>query len=757
MVVDEEPEILNRMSEMLQTYFENIYCVTNAEDAWETFKTQTPFLIITDIILSNSKFDGFELIRKIKIKNPKVFIAALSDLSDKEILLKAFDNGFDNYILKPIQRPRVLKVIESAKQRYDLSKELETKRQALEDISRIGAIASYLHTDGDLNSPLLGNQFLEEIFGINCRDYTLGSFFNNHIFKEDQERFFKMRHEALQKSNPSRIEVKMIRSKGRRMDAEFIYTPTLDSNDLVIFNHVVIRDITELKQKEAELSFLFQSMPDGAWSINPETNVVFLTARWKEMLGYQDEELPNSLETFSSRLHPEDKKPILDHLQSVLNEKVDNFYGTFRLLNRNQEYQWFRARGRITVGKHDNSKRFIAIQEDLSDQLRIKSAEKRLQIYEKIISASPDLLSFLDMDRNYVAISQSYIRYTGKSEADIIGKKTQDLFGMKYYKKYVKENLDRAYLGENVTYYSQVPFPTGTKYFQVTYTPLKNSLNEIEGVVVNAHNLTEWKESQDALKTLTSSLESKVREKIEEIRKKEQVMLNQGRFASMGQMLNMIAHQWRQPLNFISSTVLNLRLFNDTEELNSEKLLNNLGMIEKQLQSMSETINDFMNFFKPDKSKQWFPLSKCALRTIELIKAQLDFHGIEIEVQIDSGLIVFGVENEFEHVLLNLLSNARDAIQSRALPPKKITLSGKNSLENIQVVVRDTGGGISNEILPQIFDPYFTTKDSSKGTGIGLYMSKILIEDHFSGQILVENDTEGAIFTIVLPGIVSHA
>jgi len=163
---------------------------------------------------------------------------------------------------------------------------------------------------------------------------------------------------------------------------------------------------------------------------------------------------------------------------------------------------------------------------------------------------------------------------------------------------------------------------------------------------------------------------------------------------------------------------------------------------------MSKTIDDFRNFFRPRKRKETFSISKEIQNAFELILASFKNHNIEIEKNLDDSLIAIGYPNEFSQVLLNIFTNAKDALIERKIVKPKVSVRSFQENSKIIVEIEDNAGGIDEKIMKKIFDPYFTTKDKTSGTGIGLYMSKMIIENSMKGEISAYNSPKGAVFRI---------
>ena len=231
------------------------------------------------------------------------------------------------------------------------------------------------------------------------------------------------------------------------------------------------------------------------------------------------------------------------------------------------------------------------------------------------------------------------------------------------------------------------------------------------------------------------------------------------KMAAMGEMLGAIAHQWRQPLNALSTYIASIQSAYYNKKISKQFVDKLVNGADSQIQFMSKTIDDFRHFFKPSKQKEPFNLNIAVDSAAKLLEPQLKQNEIDLIVnkhKEDSPLIVFGYQSEFIHVIVNILGNAMDSIKEKRL----ITLATDAGIIKIDVAIdshrasisiTDNGCGISEQLLPKIFTPYFTTKGSAAGTGIGLYMAKMIVEKEMDGMLSVENVTRGSRFTIQLP------
>ncbi|HIP62311.1 MAG TPA: PAS domain S-box protein [Sulfurovum sp.] len=250
-------------------------------------------------------------------------------------------------------------------------------------------------------------------------------------------------------------------------------------------------------------------------------------------------------------------------------------------------------------------------------------------------------------------------------------------------------------------------------------------------------------EKKEASKKLTALVQKEVAKNQE----KQKLLIQQNKLAAMGEMIGAIAHQWRQPLNNISLIIHFIRDNVGNKEFIDNILHDYVERAKKQITYMSETIDDFRDFYKPSKTKEVFNVKEAIEATLSIMQTQIDKNKIEVALYGDS-LFVDSYENEFKQAILNILSNAKDAILTQK--EKDSSFDGKIVINICQnsITLYNNGGYASVEVLERMFEPYFTTKFENKGTGIGLYMTKTIIENNMNGELKAENIDDGVIFTI---------
>jgi len=235
---------------------------------------------------------------------------------------------------------------------------------------------------------------------------------------------------------------------------------------------------------------------------------------------------------------------------------------------------------------------------------------------------------------------------------------------------------------------------------------------------------------------------------ITELRVQNAILSQQAKLAQMGEMINMIAHQWRQPLNAISAASIKLNMQSEMGLITEESIQQSSAFIEEMTQIMSQTINDFIDFTKPNTQKEKVELNFVLQDILKIMGTQLENHNIELNLDIEEGLFLVTYKKELEHVLINIISNARDALDTHRENDKKIDIKMYKDEERCIIEISDNAGGIPEDTLERIFEPYFTTKETDKGTGLGLYMSRKIAREHLDGKLYAQNIPDGAKFIL---------
>lgn len=396
-----------------------------------------------------------------------------------------------------------------------------------------------------------------------------------------------------------------------------------------------------------------------------------------------------------------------------------------------------------------------------------REKDEASSLLEAVFTSAPEGIWIIDKNRITIRVNQTLCQILGRSESEIIGQHIYtftDDAGQEVFRQRSRMTQEGR---KGQKYEQNLIRPDGAVIScEFHSAPLPAIAGENSGSFAFVSDLTEKKKNEseiqkksDELLRLNESLEEKVRHEIERRRENEQLLLQQSRLAAMGEMIGAIAHQWRQPLSILSIILQDVEDAREHGELDSDYLSTSVEAANQQILFMSDTIDDFRSFFKPSRERISFELSEIVQDTIAMVQPQMKSHSIKVDFQSSvEQVIVCGYPNEFKQVILNFLSNSRDAIAEKRKSAEglqyfngEIRLFLSQEGDSIRLSIEDTGGGIPEEYIAKIFDPYFTTKDEGKGTGIGLYMCKAIIEKNMNWSLSVKNIPGGACFEILIP------
>ncbi|MDD3324591.1 MAG: PAS domain S-box protein [Sulfurospirillaceae bacterium] len=438
-----------------------------------------------------------------------------------------------------------------------------------------------------------------------------------------------------------------------------------------------------------------------------------------EMIGLSIREISHSQEIESDR----------KILQELIEGTKTQASVEKRCIHKNGNIVWTNIYVSLVKDVDKNPLYFISANINITEKKLVQQQNEMLKNqFINFLEQTTDFIYFKDINSRILFCSQNMANITGHARwQDMIGKHDFEIFPPDTAKIYYEEEFPVfkgvPLLNKIDPYYDE----KGEKRWVLTNKwPLKDKNNDIVGIFGISRDITEQKNAQ------------------------EQLTHQQSKMASMGEMMSMITHQWRQPISIVSMIANSIMADVELEEqIKPEALLESMSKINLQVQYLSETINDFRNFFKPDNEKQIEDIKEVVAKTIDIIKKSLDENRISVEIQtphIEAKIF----KNELIQVLINIIINAKDAIVASS--GKNGTISIKASqIENlIHISIEDNGGGIPEEFLEKIGNPNITTKESS-GTGIGLYMSRLILKNHFNGDISWKNTGNGAIFTATFP------
>ena len=522
-------------------------------------------------------------------------------------------------------------------------------------------------------------------------------------------------------------------------------------------------DITERKRSERALQesertyrAIGESIDYGVWVCAPDGRNTYASDSFLNLIGISQEQCSDF--GWGAVLHPDDAERTIEAWKECV-RVGGNWDREHRFLGVDGQWHPILARGVPVRDDQGNITSWAGFNLDIS---RIKAAENKLRENEERhrLLAETMLQGVVHQNAKGTIISMN------PAAERILGKSRED------------------FLGNTSIRWNMIPFAKTGKFFPVWNIPAMVALQTgqpVQGVVMGVFNpirdeyrwinvnavpvsrsndtcpsevyavfedITERKQAVEALNKLNEELENRVEERTVELRNKDEMLLMQSRQAAMGEMIGNIAHQWRQPLNSLGLTIQTQLLLYDLGEFTREFLDESVNTSMGLIQHMSKTVDDFMNYFKPDKEKVEFKLSEAIAKTLSLIEDSFKMQSIRIEVVAKQDPVIYGYENELAQAILNILNNARDALIEKEIKDPCVTITIFTENGRSVVTISDNAGGIPEEFFEKIFEPYFTTKGPQAGTGIGLFMSKSIIEKSMHGSLIARNTASGAEFRI---------
>lgn len=370
----------------------------------------------------------------------------------------------------------------------------------------------------------------------------------------------------------------------------------------------------------------------------------------------------------------------------------------------------------------------------------MNSLNSKKQELQAVFDLAANGISILDRDGMFLYANNFFQKMMGYTMAEL-RKESCISLSSDEYKKPSETAVDKAVREGSVVNFRKVCVSKSGEHMNASMS--LSYLKTTNTIVMITSDITDDIKYQEALK---EQVELEVAKRTQQY----EIMCHQSRLAAMGEMIDSIAHQWRQPLNGLGLIVQGLRHISNKQEIQKDFLQEIEIEIMEKISYMTQTIDDFSNFFRISKKKEVFDILSNVNDAIRLIDAQLKFNKIDVSINTKESedILILGFSNEFRQVIMNMLSNAMMAIVSQNISNGFVKINIKSLKNEVEIDIVDNGGGIKNENIAKIFDPYFTTREN--GSGIGLYMSKMIIEHHMNGLLSVQNYKDGTKFSITL-------
>ncbi len=487
-----------------------------------------------------------------------------------------------------------------------------------------------------------------------------------------------------------------------------------------------IRYINLLKSRYEEA---IEGANEGLWDWDISKNSLYLSPKSKEMIGYKDEEFESTLENWYRQIHPDDLIKLKQTINDSKKYKKSTYTHTYRIKHKNGNWIWILTKGK-TVFDKENKKaiRILGFHSDITKEKNLELELKHSKMLFDLFMENVPFMVVIKDDTNKVLYANNKTKqFLNKN---IIGKRAKENVNEKYAPK-LDKITDTA--RESGHYEEIIEFSQNNKtyYFRVIAFAIPQSDGKIyAGATYN--DITE---------------NYIMKRKLEE---KEKIILAQSRHAAMGEMIGMIAHQWRQPVSVISMSINNILIDMELgEKIDRQTIQTELNLIVEQIEYLSKTIDDFRNFFKPNKTKELVFVSHIMEETLKIVNQSFKNNNIDVILNDRSKSKTLIYSRELLQVFMSILNNAKDALVKNRENNRQVYIDIYEE-NNITIKICDNAGGIDDDTMPYIFEPYFSTKKEQQGTGLGLYMSKVIIERHIKGNISAKNSKDGVCFIIEL-------
>jgi PAS domain S-box-containing protein len=543
--------------------------------------------------------------------------------------------------------------------------------------------------------------------------------------------------------------------------------PVTDDGGVITSVACYSRDITAvgqvadqqeaLRQNEEKFRIMGEILPYGVWLCDAEWKSEYVSPSFLELINMTMEEHQGF--GWASRLVPEDLPCMMEKwLECVKTGK--EWDSEHRIIDRHGDIKTILTRGRPVRDQRGRITAWAGVNLDITQRKRseeaLQVATERALFFSTALEDSSQPFAAGFADGTLLNFNKAFVDLTGYTEPEIRSASWQhDLTPVEWQEHEAKVLQKLHETGEPQLYEkeylrkdgSRVPLeikvhlrqmPDGSHYYYSFITDVTER-NRAAEKLMQVHNQLEQRVAER-----TAQLEETIRE----LQEKERLLIQQSRLAAMGEMIDNIAHQWRQPLHALGLMVQQLQIYHELGSLDGKVVEESVTGAMKLIEHMSQTIDDFRDFLKPNREKVLFRLSDVVNTTIELVKPSFKYSNVAIEVAHRDEPLVYGCRSEYSQVIINILNNAKEVLTERNVAFPSIVITTSVSEGRSLLTISDNAGGIPLEIIDRIFEPNFSTK--AGGTGIGLFMSKGIIEKGMDGTLRVRNTSSGAEFQVLV-------
>lgn len=482
----------------------------------------------------------------------------------------------------------------------------------------------------------------------------------------------------------------------------------------------------ELKKSQQFLRTVIENNPECIKLIDSRGKLVDMNKAGLEMLQADTLDEARS-HTLASYVLPEWRTPFIKFYNDVMSGNGGVF--EFEIKGLKGAHRWLETHA---VPMHDSNGKINMLLSITRDVTERRESERELKILKTAIEQVPVSIVITDILGNIQFVNPYFTHVTGYSAKEAIGQNprvlasgytTKDEYEGLYNTITHKETWKGVF--KNIK-------KNGEEYWETAIiSPIVNKGGDVTNYIGIKQNISEKVAMESLLKD------------------QEEMMIVQSRHAAMGEMIGMIAHQWRQPLAVISMGANNLLLDIEIGDINIPAFKDEAKLIIEQVHHLSHTIEDFRNFFRPDKEKESVDVKDIINETLNIIGKSLENSNIKINFSFSSKAIIRTYKRELIQVFINIINNAKEAMNENTKDEKLLFINTKEEADSVIIEFCDNGGGIKQDIINKIFEPYFSTKGKLTGTGLGLYMSKTIVTKHLGGDIAAKNNQIGGTCMVI--------
>ena len=486
-----------------------------------------------------------------------------------------------------------------------------------------------------------------------------------------------------------------------------------------------------LKQSEKDLLKAEKMANLGHFTYNFRKESLVVSNNIKKIFGLNNNDNINLEDLIKNFIHEEDKQRVYESFFNT-KEKSRAYKLEYKIIRQSdKEIRYVDCN--IEYKKDKNSKIILAIG-TIQDVTEFALIQNELSILRQAVEQAPISFVITNTKGEIEYVNSYFTKVSGYEFSEVAGKNPSILKSNHMNKEEYKN------LWETIT---------SGKTWSGTFKNINKDKEEFWEMAIISPIYSKKDKKIKNFMAVKQEITKEVHLK-KELQTKEELMIAQSRHAAMGEMISMIAHQWRQPISVVSMSANNILMDIELDMIDNEILKENAKDIIGQTEYLSQTIEDFRNFFKSNKQEEVFLVEKVFLDAFSVIGKTLENNSIKVEQSYTSNTKIKTFEKELLQVLINIIKNAKEALIQKNVKNKKIKIEEYLDDDKVVIKIYDNAGGIKKEIIEKIFDPYFTTKDQLEGTGLGLYMSKTIIEKHLKGSLKAYNVDDGACFEIIL-------